>query len=235
MAHRFLNPEFNLKQKRINVADPRIVHQVQKVLRMKKGDRILLGDARGMEAEARIRDFGNKEIVVEIEETFVNPREPGAGVVLFASILKKDKMEWLAEKATEMGVAEIVPVTSERTVKMNLRYDRLQKTALEAAEQSGRGIIPVIREKTSLEEALEEAKEMETSFFFHTEGDRAELMPKPREDGNIGVFVGPEGGWSEEEVGLARNRDLFIVKMSELTLRGETAGALASYLAFYIT
>lgn len=233
--HRFINPQFDLSQKKLAITDTEIVHQIQKVLRMKKGDKLLLGDGKGSEANARVWDFGNKEIIVEIDKVFANPREPGAEVTLYASILKKDKMEWLAEKATEVGVSEIVPITGERTVKTNLRYDRLRKIVAEAAEQSGRGMVPVVREKMSLEEALEEAKgEQDTNFFFHTDGEEATLAPEPAEEGKIGVFVGPEGGWSEEEVGLAYNKDLSIVKMGELVFRGETAGVLASYLAFFI-
>jgi len=203
---------------------------------MRKGDKVILGDGQGREAKARIWDFGNREIIAEIEEVYANPKEPETEVTLYASILKKDKMEWLLEKATEVGVSRIVPLESERTVKLNLRYDRLQKTVLEAAEQSGRGIVPVIKDKMSLEEALEESRQnQDASLFFHVEGEEADLDSEPRTEGKVGVFVGPEGGWSAEEVSLAYNKDLSILKMGELTFRGETAGVLASYLAFYIT
>ena len=233
--HRFIDPEFNLRQEEVNIANPRIVHQIQKVLRMQKGDKVVLGDGRGLEAKVELKGFGNKEIMAQVEERFENTREPQTEVTLYISVLKKDKMEWLAEKVTEVGVKKIVPITSERTVKLNLRYDRLQKIVTEAAEQSGRGVIPEIGDKISLEEAIDEAKnERDVNFFFHPEGDEAEFDSQVREQGKIGVFVGPEGGWSEQEAGLAYNKDLSIVKMGDLTLRGETAGIMASYLSFYI-
>ncbi len=232
--HLFISSEFDFGQETMRITDPRIVHQVGKVLRMKKGDKILLGNGREKEVRAEILSLGKKEIRVLVKEVFTNQKEFRTDLSLFIAILKKDRMEWLVEKATEVGVKRIIPINSQRTVKLNLRYDRLRKIALEAAEQSGRGTVPEIREKMDLEEALEEAKNtQEENFFFDLSGDRFSFEPSGENPGRVGVFVGPEGGWSEEEISLAHNKDFSIVKMSELTLRGETAGILASYLALF--
>ncbi len=231
----FISSDFDLRKSKIQITDARIFHQIQKVLRMKKGEIIFLGDGHGQEAKAEIKVFGNKELWVQVLESFENTREPGTEITLYISVLKKDKMEWLAEKVTEAGVRNIVPLNSERTVKLNLRYDRLRKIVLEAAEQSGRGIVPDIKEKMDLEEALNEAKNtQDKNLFFDISGDKPSFDSLGGISKKIGIFVGPEGGWSDKELSLARNKDFPIVKMSDLTFRGETAGILATYLSFFV-
>ena len=195
--HRFIG-DFDFNNKKLKIYDDELVGQIRNVLRLKKGDDLILADGKLNEASASIVDFGKGFVEVEISEITENKNEPQIKTTLYCSILKRENFELLAQKATEAGVAKIVPIRTKRTVKINLREDRLAKIMIEAAEQSGRGIVPVLEKTLSLEEALETAKENEINFFFDVSGSNLTAVSKGFN--KAGIFIGPEGGWEEREI-----------------------------------
>lgn len=231
--YRFIDNNLNLKEdKKIEIENERIVHQLSKVLRVKEGQNIELCDGNLNEAEAEIAGIDKKSVSVDIKRVYKNQKEPRRSVRLFCAVLKKDNFEWVVEKATEIGVKEITPVTTDRTVKLNLRVDRLEKIALEAAEQAGRGVVPNILEPKAFEKAAEELEPASRKMFFRTEegtDSLKECLSKNAEE-RLEIFVGPEGGWSENEVALALSYNMEFRGLGGLTLRAETAAIVGSYL-----
>lgn len=232
--HRFIG-NFDFSQDRFKIFDAEILNQAKNVLRLKKGNSIILADGKLNEAVVRIIEFDKKSLEVEILERNVNKNEPERRGILYCSILKRENFEWVVQKATEVGIKEIVPVISGRTIKLGLKKERLEKIIKEAAEQSGRGELPILREAIKFSEALENARQNDLNLFFEIGAellDPAEL--REMKSKKIGIFIGSEGGWSPEEVetiaGLTQEDKNFKLRgLGSLTLRAETAAVTASW------
>lgn len=227
--HRFFVAE-DIAKPIIAIRDAALCHQLMKVLRMKKGDHIILCDGRNHEVVAEIEDLKPAIVRCALLEEREVTAEPKHLVTLYCSVLKRENFEWVVEKATEVGVLAIVPIIAERTVKMGLKMERLFVIAKEAAEQSGRGVIPEVHEPIALEKALESLHPKQKNYFFHISpnAQRPTLNATPS-----GVWIGPEGGWTEKEVQSVQDKNFVITSLGSLTLRAETAAVVASYLAVH--
>ena len=221
--HRFIG-DFDFSASRLEIRDVAVVRQIRVVLRLKRGGSIVLSDGHLNEAETRIESVSPRAIEVFIERTFMNGCEPATAVILYCAMLKRENFEWVVEKATELGVREIVPVLTARTVKTGFRAERLEKIAREAAEQSGRGVVPAIRSPLAFERAMREAPANNVNLFCDI-GRGA--FPALKSAKRIGIFIGPEGGWTEEEAEAARAAHLAVVSLGKTTLRAETAAIVA--------
>lgn len=230
--HRFVG-NFNLKIGVLKIEDWDLFNQAKNVLKLKAGEKIVLGDGNMNEGTAEILEYGKNFIRVSINEIKTNENEPSQNVVLYCAILKKENFELVAQKATEVGIKEIVPIITERTVKLDIRKDRLEKIIKEAAEQSGRGIVPVLREPIKFQEAFVLAKTYGLNLFFDQSGESFKGLQRLDNKGRIGAWVGPEGGWDSQEVELALKSGFKIINLGELTLRTETAAIIGAYLAIH--
>lgn len=228
--HRFIG-NFDLKKAHLEIKDKLLAHQFGRVLKLEVGERVILGNGQGEEAIYEIEALEPKRVLLRIrEERRPNEAEPARYVVLYAAILKRESFEWTVQKAVECGVAEIVPVVSDRTIKKDVKVERLQEIAKEAAEQSGRGRVPLVHPPRSFHDALVHAKENDRNIFYHL--TPAPLLGKERGEGERwGVWIGPEGGWTGEEAESARKAKWEIASLGPRALRGETAAAIAVYLA----
>ncbi len=232
--HRFIG-NFDLSQDRLDIRDAEILKQARNVLRLKKGDSIILADGKLSEAVVRIAESDKKFLKVETLENYMNKNEPERHGILYCSILKRENFEWVVQKATEVGVKKIVPVISSRTVKLGFKKDRLEKIIREASEQSGRGILPELRNPVNFGEAVKDAGENDLNLFFEIDSDLmdpAEL--REMKSKKIGIFIGPEGGWSPEEKKIVEkkvkeNKNFKLRGLGKLTLRAETAAITASW------
>ena len=153
--NRFIS-DFDLEGQDLSVFDKDILNQVKNVLRLKSGQQILLADGKANEALAEIIEFGGDFFRVKLLQKESNSNESARKVILYCSILKRENFELVAQKATEVGVAEIVPLICERTIKIGFKKERLVKIIKEAAEQSGRGILPVLYEPISFSQAVKQ-------------------------------------------------------------------------------
>lgn len=222
----------------ISITDPKLIRQWRNVFRMKAGDEIILLDnsgyeypakflpAQGWSASGRGKNKAEFEILNKIKNEVIPKRE----VVLYQSLIKKDKFEWVVQKATELGVSEFVPVLSERSEKKDLNMERLAVIAREATEQSGRGKLPKFNELLKLPEALESIKNDSVVFDasgIHFDSTRSTLYV-PR----LTIFIGPEGGWSPGELDLFKSKNIPVVSLGNMTLRAETAAVAVSSLLF---
>ncbi|MDD4902860.1 MAG: RsmE family RNA methyltransferase [Patescibacteria group bacterium] len=228
-VHRFFG-NFNLAGDGVVSSDLELVNQIKNVLRLKPGEQVALCSGEGKEALAELVSAGSGEAAFKILTRTENTAEPTRAVTLYCSILKRENFELVVQKATECGVKKIVPVIAERTVKTGLKIDRLEKIIKEAGEQSGRGVIPVLGDTVSFLEALALTGENAANCLFDRSG---ELFKNDMADGSLGIFIGPEGGFSQKEIALAKESGCRIASLGPLTLRGETAAIIASYLAVY--
>lgn len=232
--HRFIG-NFDTGKANLKVQDKELVNQIRNVLRLEKGEEVILGDGNLNEAKVRITEIGRDFVGFEILERWQNQNEPEQSVVLYCSVLKKENFELVAQKATEAGVKEIVPVVAGRTVKLNIRQDRLEKIIKEAAEQSGRGVVPILREPINFQGATDLAKTNSLNLFLDISGesfnDQERLIIS--NEGRIGIWIGSEGGWTEKELDLAQRSNFKIINIGKLTLRAETAAIVATYMVVH--
>ncbi|MDO8601546.1 MAG: RsmE family RNA methyltransferase [bacterium] len=211
----------------LTIIDPEINNQIRNVLKLKIGEPVILFNGAGSEATAIITDIAKTGLIVEISKVRANAAEPKRFVRLYLAILKKEHFELAAQKAVECGVGEIIPVITSRTVKLALKPERVMKIMQEAAEQSGRGVVPRLADIVKFDEALTEATKHNHENFFCDGGAQSELRPRTE---RVGVWIGPEGGFSPEEVQKAHESGFIGVSLGSLTLRAETAAIVATYL-----
>ncbi len=234
-TYRFIG-NFNLELGRVKIVDAEMWHKAKNVLRLAIGEKIILGDGKKIEAMAEIIGFGKNTVEVEISEINENQNESLIYGVLYCSILKRENFEWVVQKATECGIKEIIPIVSARTVKFGIKEDRFKKIILEAGEQSGRGELPILTEPVKFREAIKNAGQNDLNLFFemgYPDLNREEtgcFQPK-----RVGIFIGPEGGWSREELEAItskakEDKKFKLAGLGKTTLRAETAAAVASWM-----
>jgi len=221
--HRFIG-NFDWQDSQIRIVDKEILKQVRNVLRLKVGEQIILADGQGQEAIAEIKELGKDFLVGKILSQKANDSEPSRKAILYCAVLKKENFEWVAQKATEVGVAAIVPLLCERTVKTGLKIERLEKIIKEAAEQSGRGVLPKISESTEFSQAIKQAERNELNLFFDLSGSESVVSDVVKsKHKTIGLFIGPEGGWSDFELDLVRQRK-FDCELRQINAPGRNRG-----------
>lgn len=206
-----------------------IARQVVQVLRMNAGGEIVLFNGDNFDYPATLVAEGKKEVRAKITAQEKNNHEPEAEIALFQALIKKDKLEWVAEKCTEIGIIKIVPVIAKRSVKTGVNDARLRKILKEAAEQSGRARVPEFGEIMTFENALKIAtKECEIVYVAH-EGVDCSQIPVRGESRKIALFVGPEGGFSDAEIRAATALGAKIISLGSTILRAETAAICGVY------
>ena len=222
------------------------VNHIKNVLRMKESDEIKLSAGDGLLYTAVISEFLPDRIVCRIIDCEGGKSELPAKIILFQGLPKKDKMELIIQKAVELGVSEIVPVMMKRTIvklednkKEQKKLERWRTISLTAAKQSGRAIVPEVSDFITFNEAVKKAQSLEYNLipYENEKGmDKArELIKEVKDKKSIGIFIGPEGGISEDELELAINTGAKPISLGNRILRTETAGlALVSVIAFEI-
>jgi 16S rRNA (uracil1498-N3)-methyltransferase len=211
--------------------DPAQANYLGNVLRLREGAELLVFDGSSGEWLARIAESGKKRMALSVERMTRGP-ESIPDVWLGFAPVKRTQTDWLVEKATELGVAKLVPVMTQRTIAGRVRTDRLESIAIEAAEQCGRTRLPEIAEPLSLPQFLESREPARTLYFAdETGGEPAAAVFKP---GPSLILTGPEGGFTDEERSLVRDASNAVaISLGPRILRAETAAlaALAAYMA----
>lgn len=228
----YLNQQ--LDKEIISVQDRTLVHQIRNVLKLHRGERVVFfnnkPEGAGHDYICELKNIeGSNSAIFLFRERVENNKEPVKKLVLYQSLIKKDKFEWVLEKATEVGVSEIVPVLSARSEKKSLNKERCFSILKEATEQSGRATVPKLHDVVNFEHAISAAEASGAKNYFAYESER-ENMIRGVGDRAMNLFIGPEGGWSDQEVFAVERRPNFeIISLGRLTFRSETAAVVASY------
>ena len=237
--HRFFVPPEWLHGPSVHL-EGQVVRQMSRVLRMASGNRVILLDNSGSEYLTELDAFHSNYIEGRIVSSTVGLGEPQTKVTLYQSMLKGDKMDWVLQKGTELGASAFVPVVSQRSVsrpsKGEQQLTRWRRIMTEAAELSGRSILPLICPPMALEEALERCPEGSALMLYEEEREtsmREALKTGYQQPGPFSLFIGPEGGWDPPEVALARLHAVRVVSLGQRILRAETAAIAAMTVAMY--
>ena len=248
MQRFFTQPE-NIKGDEIFIYGGDVNHMKQS-LRMKIGEQLEVCDSAGMIYLCSIKEYlsedHGKGSILQIEEKRQNDTELSSRITLFQGLPKSDKMELIIQKAVELGVYQIVPVSTARTIvkmdekKNHKKVSRWNSISESAAKQSGRGIIPEVTEVMSFSEALEYSKGLGMTLIPYelakemseTKGILKEITPGEQ----IGVFIGPEGGFEQQEVERAVEAGAHPITLGKRILRTETAAiTMLSILMFELS
>jgi 16S rRNA (uracil1498-N3)-methyltransferase len=222
--HRFIT-EYKIENGLILITDPFLIHQWKNVLKFKNGEQVILVNKQE-EVLVEIKDYSKNNYLLSVLEKSQNKNEPERKVDIYLAVLKKENFELALQKATEVGINSITPIITERTVKTGLNMKRLEKIAKEASELSGRSTIPKIKETINFSEIFEIEKNKKIILFDISGGNL-----KTTRDKELAIIIGPEGGFTDKEINIAKEKGAMISSISTLTLRGETAAIIASYLA----
>ncbi len=229
----FYTPPSLVKNRSI-IIEGEELHHLSKVLRKKVGDLIYVVDGSEHAYKVTIKAISRSAAECEIQETLHRWNEPDVEVKLAVALLKNpSRFDFLVEKCTELGVREFIPVRTERTIVSKVHPDRLQKIALSAMKQCGRSFLPPIHSPMDFRGALTYLKTCEGKFITHEKirEDNGAWRRKGVSGGlkSIGILVGPEGGFTDEEVQSALERSFKVISLGTRRLRSETAAiAVAS-------
>lgn len=190
-----------------------------RVVRVRIGEEVEVFDGRGAIAIARVEDPATLHVISRVET-----RESPLAIDLAMAIINLDKFELVLQKATELGVRSIIPLVTERVEIRPERYrgkaERWEKIVFEAVKQSGRGVIPRVEAPEELAVALDR----DHKILFDADAPATECPPS---HGSVTLFIGPEGGWTDNEIALALTRECAIERLGPRRLRAETAAIAA--------
>ena len=241
-VHRFFVEPDRVQGGRVRIDGPD-AEQIRRVLRLRVGAEIAIFDGTGQEIQARIEAVSSSEVVAVTGAISYPPTESARRVLLLQALLKGEKTDWVVEKATELGAAAVLLFPADRSVvqlreeRSERKLERWRRIAKEAAEQSGRVRVPEVVLLPTLAGAIEAAHG--AALFLADESlARNSRGPTggnetPVSIGSEAVLVGPEGGWTPGERGLALSHDAHPISLGPRILRAETAAlvALARFLA----
>lgn len=212
---------------------PDAARQITRVLRLRPGDRVIALDSTGEECVVRL-DHAAGAVRGRVEERRPNASEPVARLELYPGTLKAARLEWVLQKGTELGVSSFVPIVTARSVAHEggeNRRRRFDAVVREAAEQSRRGRIPPVSPPLPFAEALVRAAAGPTVVLWEDErSTHLRDVPLPSAAEPIAVFVGPEGGFTDDEIALARTHGAQTATLGPRILRAETASIAAAAL-----
>lgn len=239
---KFFVDKANISGKIIKIQGEDYNH-IKNVLRLRAGDNIIVNNGEEVDYEAKISSITEKHIEAEILSSTTVKCEPNTRITLYQAIPKGEKMEFIIQKSVEIGVFEITPFISERVIvkldKDNTRKktERWNKIAEQAAKQSKRGLVPRVNEPIEFKDlALTYLKKHEKAIIFYENEEKCSLrscLHKKEKIQNIALVVGPEGGFSENEIEILR--DYEIVTLGKRILRTETTGLVGSAIILYET
>jgi 16S rRNA (uracil1498-N3)-methyltransferase len=202
-----------------------------RVMRKNIGDRIFATDGNDTMYEAVIAGYGNTDTRCDIAAIHRKYNEPVLDITLAVSLLKNpSRFDYLVEKATELGVRTIIPLLSERTIPQHEKHDRLENIALAAMKQCGRSWLPRIQPLHKYETLADNSSHWQLKFIPHEKTDSLQTISselKNHDDlHSVLIVIGPEGGFSENEVALAEHNGFKLISLGLRRLRTETAAVV---------
>ena len=243
--HKFFIPPENINEVEGKILGDDVKH-IYKVLRLSEGEEVILNNCKGDEYLGELLSISKTEVIVKILKKLDINNESGIEIYLYQGLPKAQKMDLIVQKGTELGITKFVPIITERVdVKLKgdfKKLDRLNRIALEAAKQSKRSLVPVVAEPITFDEALAEVGNMDLFLVPYENAENLgikRVILEATEKGilkdikKIGIMVGPEGGFEEEEIDKLKKEKAYIITLGSRILRTETAGFVATSLVQY--
>ena len=244
--HKFFTPRENFSETEGRIVGDDVKH-IYKVLRLASGEKVVLNNCEGEEFLGEVKSVDKTEVIISILEKLDINNESEVKIHLFQGLPKSQKMDLIVQKGTELGITEFIPtLTSRVDVKLKgdfKKLDRLNRIALEAAKQSKRTIVPKVVEPITFEDILNRINTVDLMLVPYENAENfgiKTLFKELREKDvdlksikNIGILVGPEGGFEEEEIDSLKEMGAYIITLGSRILRTETAGFVATSLIQY--
>ena len=200
-----------------------------RTLRAAPGDRVWVFDPHGREHEVVLASISPREAVGRVVATRDGGRESALALVLAAALIKRDKMDWVIEKATELGVARIIPMTTRYTVAHGAPLERWRRIALAASKQCGRTRVPAIDAVRPIDQVLRDSwSGLKVVAWEDPAAPRWQTLPGQASE--VIVVVGPEGGFHLDETATAQAAGFVLASLGRRILRAETAAVVAAAL-----
>ncbi len=216
-------------------------HHITRVLRMKTGENLTICDGRGTDYQCTLTDTEGGQVHCQINTRMPSRGEPKTEVTLFMALPKGDKMDFIVQKAVELGASYIVPYVASRCVSrpdgkaLVRKIERWRKIAREAAQQCGRGRVPEVMECVDFAAAVQRTAQTEMPLFFYEMEQETSVRTvlHSRPFASAALMIGPEGGFAEEEARMAQENGLTPVSLGPRILRCETAPLAALTAVLY--
>lgn len=231
----FIEPK-NLQVDKAKIGDKDLIHQINKVLRLNTGDQITLLDNSGFEYLVSL-EKNDQEIEGKIIKKTKNENEPNKRIILCQSLLKNDHFEQVLKFGTNLGVSKFIPIISQRSIVKEIslsKKQRFESIIKESAEQSCRGILPELSMPILFKDLKEEIKNQIGFKLIAWEEEKnktiKDFQSQIRDNQNIYILIGPEGGFDQSELVLAKEIGFESFSLGKLILRSEIAGLVASVL-----
>ena len=231
--HKFFTPAHMFSDTHAKITGEDVKH-IYKVLRVKAGEKVVVNNLESEEFLGEVEEVNKQEVSIKILEKLDVNNESNLNITLFQGMPKAAKMDLIVQKCVELGVSEIIPTITDRVdVKLKGEFkklDRLNKIALEACKQSKRTVIPQVLEPMDFKEVLEKIDQLDLMVipYENATGYGIRAMVNSIEDTdsikNVGIMVGPEGGFEESEIEALKEKGAHIVTLGPRILRTETAG-----------
>lgn len=236
--HRFFIPQPYADEMKVEGVDARHIYTV---LKMKPGEKVQIVSDDGVTALAEIKETSAAYTLVHCLEVIAESHEPSVKITLAQGLVKGEKMDFIIQKAVELGVSRIVPLAMEHSVvrydgdKANKKRERWQKIAESAAKQSKRDIIPQVADVETIDKLMADCGCTVKIIAYECEDRQGlkQVLQKNQQTDSILIIIGPEGGISETELNAARNGGAVPVSLGRRILRAETAGLTALSAILY--
>lgn len=242
--HRFFINPYQVSAQGVNFP-PDTTHQILHVLRLGEGDlvEVLINDGYALLTKLHISPEGNSMSGEILERKFVQS-EPRVDPHLYFGLSNREKVEWILQKGTEIGVSVFFPFVSSRTIVRDKKFpekkrQRWERIIREAAEQSNRGKLPILNSPIELKDGFSQSNTVARQRLLawagaDTQNDRLADVIQPQNEGIIAVFIGPEGGFSEDEIRQARLSGIQLISLGSRVLRMETAAIVFPTLVLFV-
>jgi len=239
--NKFFIENKNINSDNIIITDKEDIKHISKVLRLRVNDLVEVSDGIKFEYICKIINIDTDGVTLLINEKSEHEREAQVKVTLFQGVPKQSKMELIVQKAVEIGVNDITPVFTKRTIvvdngKFDKKVERWNKISEEAAKQSKRGIIPVVNQAIDFKEMVKITEAYDLVLFFYENINEQSLKSVLKEKSTavkIAVIIGPEGGFSDEEAEVLMETKAYGLSLGKRILRTETAGLSALSIIYY--
>lgn len=216
------------------------VNHIINSLRCKIGEEIEISTGDGFDYLCKIEEISKDLVIAKIIDCFGNESEPNVKITLYQGLPKAEKMELIIQKSIELGIDEIVPINTDRTIvklagKEDKKLARWNKIAESAAKQSRRGKVPKVRSIINFSQAIQQASQNNLNIIPYEKEEKNSIknIIKDFNGKSIGIFIGPEGGFSKKEIEIAIENNIKPITLGKRILRTETAGFITTAILLY--